>query len=404
MNERNRGLRQAAITAGWAAGLAFAGSQAVAADGEIRIGTLYPTSGFCVIFGDPALRGHQIMVDKINAAGGLNGRKIVSVQRDSKCNPAEATAAARDLITKDNVDFLVGGVSSSVGQAVSEVARQEKVIYIAAVPKTTEMTTPENFHKYMFRAAANTNTEGKSAAVIADRLGMDRICTILMDYSYGHSLSGAFLEHIKKIRPQAEIVAQIWPKQGTTDYTAYITELMSAGCDGVFSGVWGSLFVAFAKQAATFGLFDQVKYVSAGEIGSPEVAEQLGDDMPSGIWGNSYDVFYYPDTPEHNAYVEELRKATGSDHPGSWPITGYMAMQWLAAGIEKAGSIDTDAVISALEGLTIETPIGAQTMRASDHQANRGQVWGEMNPSGDAAYPYKVMNPVEYIPADDLMN
>ncbi|PKP85261.1 MAG: ABC transporter substrate-binding protein, partial [Alphaproteobacteria bacterium HGW-Alphaproteobacteria-2] len=72
--------------------------------------------------------------------------------------------------------------------------------------------------------------------------------------------------------------------------------------------------------------------------------------------------------------------------------------------IEKAGSTDTEAVIAALEGLTIQTPIGAQTMRASDHQANRGQVWGEMNPSGDPSYPYKIMNPVEYIPADDLMD
>lgn len=395
---------RAALTAGCATGIMIAAAQSAAAQEEIRVGTLYPTSGFCIIFGEPALQGHQIMVDKINAAGGINGKKVVTVQRDSKCNPAEATAAARDMITKDKVQFLLGGVSSAVGQAVSEVAKQEGVIYIAAVPKTTEMTKPENFHKYVFRAAANTNTEGKSAAVLADRVGMDKICTIFMDYSYGHSLSEAFLAHIKKIRPEAEVVAQIWPKQGTTDYTAYITELMNAGCDGVVSGVWGSLFVAFAKQAATFGLFDQVKYVSAGEIGSPEVAEQLGDDMPNGVWGNSYDVFYYPDTPEHNAYVEELRKATGKEHPGSWPITGYMAMQWLQAGIEKAGSTDTDAVIAALEGLTIQTPIGAQTMRASDHQANRGQVWGQMNPSGDPKYPYKIMNPVEYIPADDLMD
>ncbi len=404
MKAHERTPLRSAMMAGFAAGAALAGSPVAAAEDEIRVGTLYPTSGFCIIFGEPALKGHEIMVEKINAAGGIGGKKIVTVQRDTKCNPAEATAAARDMITKDKVQFLLGGVSSAVGQAVSEVAKQEGLIYIAAVPKTTEMTKPENFHKYVFRAAANTNTEGKSAAVLADRVGMDKICTILMDYSYGHSLSEAFLDHIKKIRPQAEVVAQIWPKQGTTDYTAYITELMNAGCDGVFSGVWGSLFVAFAKQAASFGLFDQVKYVSAGEIGSPEVAEQLGDDMPSGIWGNSYDVFYYPDTPEHDAYVEELRTATGKEHPGSWPITGYMAMQWLAAGIEKAGSTDTDAVIAALEGLTIQTPIGAQTMRASDHQANRGQVWGEINPSGDPNYPYKIMSPAEYIPADDLMD
>lgn len=371
---------------------------------EIRVGVLYPTSGFCIIFGKPALQGHDIMVQKLNAAGGLNGRKIVSFHRDSECNPKDATAAARDLIAKERVHFLIGGVSSSEGQAISEIARQEKVVYIAAIPKTTQMTDAKNFHKYVFRAAANTNTEGKSAAVIADRLGMNKICTILMDYSYGHDLGAAFKTHLAKIRPQARIVDQAWPKQGTTDYTAYITKIMQADCDGVFSGVWGSLFVAFAKQAKTFGLFDKVKYVSAGEIGSPEVAEELGDDMPSGIWGNAYEVFYHSNSPQHGAYLAELRKLTGKQHPPSWPITGYMAMQWLAEGVRKAGSTSADAVIAALEGLTIQTPIGPQTMRASDHQANRGQFWGRMAPSGDPKYPYKVMKPVEYIPADDLMD
>ena len=188
------------------------------------------------------------------------------------------------------------------------------------------------------------------------------------------------------------------------DYTAYIAEMMNAGCDGVFSGVWGALFPAFAKQAKTFGFFKNVKYVSAGEISSPEISEQMGDDMPSGIWGNSYEVFYYSSSPAHKAYVDELKKRTGKEQPPSWPITGYMAMQWLAAGITKAGSTNTDAVIKALEGMTIQTPIGPQTMRASDHQANRGQFWGEMNPSGMGDYPYKIMKPVEYVPADKLMD
>lgn len=377
---------------------------ASAQEDPIRVGVLYPLTGFGQIFGQPALTGHELMVEKINDAGGLLGREVVTIHRDSKLNPGDATAAARDLIAKDDVDFLIGGVSSSVGQAISEVARQEKVIYIAAIPKTTKMTNEENFHPYVFRAAANSNTEGKSAAVIADRLGMNKICTILMDYSYGHSLSEAFIEYMEENRPDAEIVLQVWPEQGTTDYTSYITQIMQAGCDGVFSGVWGALFPPFAKQAKTFGLFENVQYVSAGEIGSPEVAEEMGNDMPSGVWANSYEVFYYPDADAHNAYVKELSEKTGEQFPDSWPITGYMAMQWLAAGIEKAGSTDTDAVIKALEGLSIETPIGEQTMRASDHQANRGQFWGRMSESNIDGYDAKIMDPVEYIPADDLMD
>lgn len=374
-------------------------------EGPIRVGVLYPTTGVGQVFGSPALLGHEMVVDKINAEGGLLGREVVTIHRDDRSEPGHATAQARELVSRDGVHFLLGGVASSVGQAISEVARQEQVIYIASVPKTVEMTDEEHFHPYLFRTAANTNTEGKSAAIIADRLGLDRICTLLLDYSYGYSLDEAFREHMEELRPEAEIVHQAWPRLGATDYTTHITNILNADCDGVFSGIWGSHFPAFAKQAQTFGFFDRVQYVSAGEIGSPEIAEELGDDMPSGIWANAYEVFYFPDTPEHTAYVAEVAERTGRENPPSWPVTGYVAMQFLAEAIRQAGTTETQAVIEALRGLTIMTPIGEQTIRATDHQANRGQFWGQMNPSENPAYPmYKIMSPVEYIPADDIMD
>jgi branched-chain amino acid transport system substrate-binding protein len=381
-----------------------AGCSGEDAEEPIKIGVLFASTGVGQVYGAPALRGAEIMAARINAEGGLLGRQVEIVFRDEQSDPAAATSAARDLITRDGVNFLIGGVSSSVGQAISEVAKTEQVIYIAPMSKTTDLISGANFHPYVFRAAANTNTEGKSAAIIVDRLGLDKICTLLLDYSYGHSLDQSFTQHIRQLRPQAQIVYQAKPPLGETDYTTYITNILNADCDVVFSGIWGSQFPAFAKQAATFGFFDQVEYVSAGEIGTPEIVEELGADMPSGIWANSYEVFYYPDTPEHQAYVAELREAYGRDHTPSFPIVGYLSIQFLAEAIRKAGSTDTDAVRQALEGLTIMTPIGEQTMRASDHQANRGQFWGQIADSNIPDYSFKVMNPVEYIAADQIMD
>lgn len=376
---------------------------AAAQDGEpIRIGAAYPLTGPAAANGELAAVGHEMMVDKLNAAGGILGREVVSVVRDSKGTPADATAAARDLITLDNVDFLVGGLTSAEGLAISEVALQEEVIYIAAIPKTVQMSE-DNFHRFMFRTAANTNTEGGSGAIILNDLGATRICTILFDYAYGHDLMKGFKKHLERLNPDAEIVAEVWPPLNATDYTPYITELMSADCDGVFSGIWGGLFVPFAKQAGSFGFFDHFEHiVAAGEAASQEIVEELGDDMPTGIWANSYEVWYYPETPEHLEYVEELRKRLDDEYPASWAITGYMGLQALAAGIEAAGSTDTDAVIAALEGLTYESPIGPQTIRESDHQANRGQFWGKVVESDE--YDFKILDPVRYIPADDIMD
>ncbi len=115
-------------------------------------------------------------------------------------------------------------------------------------------------------------------------------------------------------------------------------------------------------------------------------------------------MFYYPDTPAHKEYVAELAKKTGKQFPPSWPITGYIGMQFVHEAVKKAGSTDTEAMIKALEGITIQTPIGPQTIRASDHQANRGQVWGQMGPSDIPGYSAKIMKPAEYIPADKLMD
>ncbi len=370
----------------------------------IRIGVLYATTGVGQVYGAPALRGHEMMVEKINASGGLLGRRVESIHRDERSEPNVATSAARELITRYDVDFLIGGVSSSVGQAISEVARQERIVYISAMSKTIELTDESGFHPYVFRAAANTNTEAKSAAIIIDRLGRDRICTLLLDYSYGHSLEEAFKAHIAQLRPQSSIVYEGRPPLGQTDYTTYITSILNSGCEVVFSGLWGSHFPGFAKQAQSFDFFNRIDYVSAGEIGSPEISEELGPDMPSGVWGNSYEVFYFPDTPEHLEYVQELAAIEGDPHTSSFPIVGYVAMQFLAEAIRKAGTTDAEAVREALEGLTIMTPIGEQTMRASDHQANRGQFWGQISDSDIPGYPFKIMKPVEYIAADDIMD
>ena len=382
-----------------AAAAALAGGTASAQD--IRIGVLYPLTGGAASFGESALLGHNMLVEEINAAGGINGRKIVTASRDSKGSPNDATAAARELITLEKVDFLVGGLTSAEGLAISEVSKAEKKIYIASIPKTISLTEGERFHKYVFRSAANTNTEGGSAALIAAEQGWKRICTILFDYAYGWDLDKGFKKVLAQKAPDAKIVLELRPKFPTQDYSSFITQLMGARCDGVFGNMFGGFFITFAQQAAPFGLFRSTKVVMAGEIGSIEVAKQMGKDMPEGLWSNAYELFYAVTGPAHEAFNAKLRQKTGTNETLGWPVVGYTGSKFLTEAIRKAGTTDTDKVIAALEGLTIETPLGPQTMRASDHQANRGQFWGQLTTTDK--YPFKILQPVKYVPADDLM-
>ena len=359
-------------------------------------------TGGGALFGQPSKVGAEMFVKEINEKGGVLGSPIELLVRDCKGTPDEATRVARELILKEKVEFLVGGLTASQGLALSEVAKTEKILYIAPISKSTAMTEPGKLHPYVFRSAANTNTEGRSAAVFMAKNPWKRVYTLGPDYEFGQMVTKAFVEWIKKNKPEVEIVGQGWPKLGEADYTPFITAMMAAKPDAAFLSLWGGDFVNFSKQAKPYGYYEKIKVVAAGEGGSPETAISLKDDLPLGITTNAYDLFYFPNTPEHKSYVERLKAYTKQEYAPSWSITGYIAVQFLAEAIKKANSTDTMKVIKALEGLTISTPIGKQTMRAKDHQANRGQFWGTTAKVPE--YPFPILRPVEYIPADNLMD
>ncbi|HEY3067203.1 MAG TPA: ABC transporter substrate-binding protein [Methylomirabilota bacterium] len=378
-----------------------------AADAQkpIKVGFPIILSGPGALFGEPASKGAQMFVDDINAKGGVNGRKFELIIRDTKGNADEAVRVARELILKENVDFLVGTLTSAEGPAVSVVAKENKIVFIAPIPKTDQLTAPDKLHPYVFRVAANTTMEGRSAAEIVAKWPVKRIATISPDYAYGQDVTKSFVEYLKKIAPDKEIVDQQWPKLGEADYTPFINAQMAKKPDAVFSSLWGGHFLTFAKQAKPLGYFDAVKYnfIGVGEAGSPESTKTMGADYPVGIWGNSYDAFYWDDAPAaHKEYTARLSKYLKDEYPSSWAIQGYIGMQFLAEAIKKANSTESDKVSKALLGLSVDTPIGKQTIREKDHQANRGQLYGKT--VKDAKYPFAIMKPVTYVDPTRFMD
>ena len=384
--------------------LVLATPLAASAQKPIKVGFPMILSGPGALFGDPASKGAMMFVDEINAKGGVLGRKLELLPRDTKGNADEAVRVSRELILKENVDFLVGTLTSAEGPAVSVVAKENKVVFIAPIPKTDQLTAPDKLHPYVFRVAANTTMEGRSAAEIVAKWPVTRVATISPDYAYGQDVTKSFVEHLKKIKPSMQIVDQQWPKLGEPDYTPFINAQMAKKPQAVFSSLWGGHFVNFAKQAKPLGYFDALKYnfIGVGEAGSPESTKAMGKDYPVGIWGNSYDAFYWGETPAHRDYVARLSKYLKDEYPSSWAIQGWIGMAFLAEAIKKAGSTDADKVSKALLGLTIDTPIGKQTIREKDHQANRGQLYGKT--VMDPKYPFAIMKPVDYVDPTKFMD
>ena len=132
------------LVALWAAA-ALAPFPATAAD-TIKIGFPMPLSGPAAVYGVPVTKGAELAVADINAKGGVLGRKLELLPRDSKANADEAVRLARELIIKNNVDFLSGTLTSAEAPAVSTIAKENKVVFVAPVAKTTRLTAPENLH------------------------------------------------------------------------------------------------------------------------------------------------------------------------------------------------------------------------------------------------------------------
>jgi len=376
-----------------------------AAQKPIRVGYAVILSGPGALIGEPSLKGAQMFTDEINAKGGVLGRKIELLIRDTKGNADEAVRVARDLILKENVDFLVGTLTSAEGPAVSPIAKENKIVFVVPVVKTDQLTAPQNLHPYVFRTASNTTIEGRTAAEIMAKWNVKRVSTISPDYAFGQDVTRSFVTHLKKLRPDIEIVDQQWPKLGEADYTPFINAQMSKKPDAVFSSLWGGHFVTFVKQAKPLRYFESFNnnFLGAGEAGAIETAKAMGDDYPLGITANAYDAFNWTDgPPAHQEYIARLKAFTKEDAPSSWPITGYIGMQVLAAAITKANSTDSEKVAKAMLDLSVDTPIGKQTIRAKDHQANRAQFWGKM--TKDPKYPFAVMSPPTYVDPAPFMD
>jgi len=360
----------------------------------IRIGAMYPLTGGGAVYGVPAMVGHQLAVEELNAKGGIMGRKIESIERDDKMNPAAASSTMKELITKDKVDIVLGGLSSAVGLAMSEVSKQEKVVYISTIPKTIQMTT-DKLHKYVFRTASNTDFEGDTMAMLVGKNKLGKLCHLELDYAYGNDLEIGILKALPKHAPDAKVVLTLKPKLGATDFNPFIPQVMAAGCDGVISGLWGPHFVSWVKQAAPLGFFDKIKWISGGEIASHEIAGELKGEYPDNVIANTYELWYHAQDPSHKEFQAKLAKKLNTQETPQWALLGYIGVHYVAAAMEKAKSTESDKVAAALEGMTIKTPVGALTIDPKTHQANIGQFWGPMVKKPDRAY--RMMDPVEYI-------
>ncbi len=373
-------------------------SSGFAAD-TIKVGGMLPLSGRAADLGITCKQGAEMAVKEINDKGGVLGKKFELLMADSKANVQEIVSLSKRYIQKDNVNFLFGIVSSAGSLAAGEVAKQEKVIFMDTVG-STDSFTKEKWNRYSFRAGTCNSQEANSLALYAaqDKKLM-KFYNIGPDYEYGRTMWELFKTRMTKENPQAQFLGEQWPKLFAPDYTPYINAILAAKPDAVYCSLWGGDLVAFIKQAKPFGLFDKMKWIIAtgGDI---TVTKGMGKEMPTGLIVDQRYYFYWPDTPRNKEFVKAYKAAYG-DYPSAWAAEGYDGIYFLAEAIKKAGALDTEKVVDALEGLTLDQPRGKSTLRKFDHQLACDFMVGET--AFVPEYPFAIQNKQKVFAADQVL-
>jgi branched-chain amino acid transport system substrate-binding protein len=377
--------------------LAFA-TTGFAAD-TIKLGGMLPLSGRAADLGITCKQGAELAVKEINAKGGVLGKKLELLMTDSQAKVPVIVSLAKRYIEQNHVNFLFGVVSSAGCLAASAVAKQEKVIFMDTVASTDTLTEAK-WNRYVFRSGTCNSQEANSLALYAaQNKKLVKFYNIGPDYEYGRTMWALFKKRMAKENPKAQFIGEQWPKLFAPDYTPYINAILAAKPDAVFCSFWGGDLVAFIKQAKPYGLFKKMKWIIATGA-DITVTKALGKEMPTGLIVDQRYYFYWPNTPTNQAFVKAYKAAYG-DYPSAWAAEGYDGVYFLANAIKKAGSLDTDKVINALAGLTMEAPRGKATLRQQDHQLSCDFMVGES--TFTPKYPFAITGNQKVFPADEIL-
>jgi branched-chain amino acid transport system substrate-binding protein len=350
------------------------------------------------MYSESAIHGIRIAMDEINAKGGILGRKLDLIVRDTEAKVDVGARETKDLILREKVNFLMGPCSSGVSLAMQVVHSEAKVLRVVGIANTEGMTV-DKFTPYIFQVVPNTYMEATANTryLMKKVPSAKKFCTIGPDYEFGRREEAAFAEEIKRLVPDSEILYQAWPKPGETDFTSFITAIMAKKPDAVHGSLFGGDLVAFTKQAKPYGFFEKIPMMSLFDL---PVLLALGEDAPEGTFGFGRGCFFMDPNPKMMEFVGKYRKVRGA-YPDSWSVMAYDTLYLFKAAIEKAKTIETEAVIKAMEGTSLDGLRGKFTIRPLDHMGTVPCYQGTI--AKDPNYPFKIWKDISRIPGEEVI-
>ena len=319
-------------------------------DTEIVIGTHMDLSGPIKSWGVPASQGMKLAVEQINAAGGINGRKIKLILEDDSYDPKKAVLQTQKLIELDKAFSIVSAMGSATTLAPMPLVQGAGLTHlfpITAAEFTFKMdpAKPEDRLKFnIFSPYYDTMRLG--IKYVIEHNGIKKPCIVYQDDEMGKNFTDAYSDQLKDLKmPEATRVSF---KRGATDFNSQVARMKADGCDLVALGSVVRESVGIVTAAKKLGWTPTFVVSSPSYV--PDLHE-LGKDAAEGIFGVGQTEIFYPDTATGKVkeFIEAYRKMFGVD-PNLQSTSGYDGAMAFAFYAGLAGkNLTTESLIAAME-------------------------------------------------------
>ena len=360
-----------------------------AQDKPIRIGLVTFLSGPAAgPFGVPAKIAAEAIVDSLNAGKapapyntkGFGGTPLELTIVDEAGGATKQVTELRNLVERQNVDFVIGYISSGDCLAVAPVAEELKtltILFDCGTPRVFE----EASYKYVFRTRSHATMDAVAGALylLENRPAVKNFAGINQNYAWGQDSWADFTAVMATLKSESTITTSQMPKFGAGQYGPEISALLQTNSDVIHSSLWGGDLEAFMLQATPRGLFSRSQLVLVA--GEPYL-HRLAGNMPDGtIVGARGPNGVYAQKSTLNDWLRQIYKERAEIYPNYPAYSVAMAFLGLKAAYEKArgtgGAPATDEVIKAFEFLNFDSPAGKVMMKlGKGHQAVTGTAYG----------------------------
>jgi branched-chain amino acid transport system substrate-binding protein len=347
----------------------------------ITIGAFGPMTGPSYLYGKLFYNGVETVFDEINAAGGVNGRKVQILREDDRCDPATAIGAVKKLISQDQVFMISGGGCSNSALAARDEIEKSGVPWLVASAVHDGITRPTAPN--IFSPALTSSIESAAQVEYAQRHGIKRVAVIAMHDAWGRARYEPLMAKLKEkgLTPVAD--EELAPD--ANDATPQVLRLKQANPDAILVILFPKPAAVFARDAAKLG-FKPMLIGQSGIADPTAFEEQVGMPGATANFVTISMVRYTPDSPE----VAKWSKAVEAKYPGDrlsvFNLFGIGNAQVLAEVLKRAGpELSRQAVLDAmvtLKDFPTDTYGGGITCTSEDHRCNKYPVWIQKEPGG----------------------